>query len=75
MRIENAVVTGANLGIGRAISRPTSSACCASPGPSRRSWRPSVSAWVNGGELADELTLQVNRGLTAARPAYLPQAS
>jgi len=25
--------------------------------------------------LADELTLQVKRGMTAARPSYLPQAS
>lgn len=25
--------------------------------------------------LADELTLQVKRGMTAARPSYLPQAA
>ena len=25
--------------------------------------------------LADELTVQVKRGMTAARPSYLPQAS
>jgi hypothetical protein len=25
--------------------------------------------------LADELTLQVKRGMTAARPSYLPQTS
>ena len=65
MKIENAVVlvTGANRGIGLAC-----------PGQIVKRALDGLESGLDE-VLADELTLQVKRGMTAARPSYLLQGS
>jgi NAD(P)-dependent dehydrogenase (short-subunit alcohol dehydrogenase family) len=78
MKIENAVavVTGANRGIGLAFANELLARGLNAPKSSPEDVvRRALDGLASGLDevLADELTQQVKRGMTAARPSYLPQ--